>query len=487
MKFKLDENYYSKSGSLNTGLYEYGINVVSSTSQEFSEDPYVLGNINIETKPISISVDSTALVKKYDATREINLSEKLSLIGVVIPDDVNIDGIGYFNQAEAGNNISYLLSNFELTGNDSGNYSLTSAEIIGSSGEILRQDLIVKVNDQQKVYDGNKVRNFKVSYEGLVFGEDENSLNGELLFTGPGIDQSNIGSFSVNSTGLFSNNYNIQYEEGKLTILPLTVNVIPNVSSKIYGSSDPELGYTLSSSVESLELSVQGALSRASGENAGSYPISLGTLTNTNYILDIKESNFEIIPKQLIVKAKSTTKSYDGLISAEFEVEYDGFVNGENQSVLNGQLLFEGNGVNAVDVGSYTINPLGLLSDNYSIIFEEGIFSITPLQVVLTPNVISKTYGASDPALTYVLTSSSTIPLSVSGLLSREQGENVGSYPIELGTISNTNYLITLVPRDFIISPKRLQVFVENVFKSYDAQVFTNFVTKINRKVFWCV
>ena len=151
LKFKLDENYYSKSGSLNTGLYEYGINVVSSTSQEFSEDPYVLGNINIETKPISISVDSTALVKKYDATREINLSEKLSLIGVVIPDDVNVDGIGYFNQAEAGNNISYLLSNFELTGNDSGNYSLTSAEIIGSSGEILRQDLIVKVNDQQKM------------------------------------------------------------------------------------------------------------------------------------------------------------------------------------------------------------------------------------------------------------------------------------------------------------------------------------------------
>src|SRR5205814_7673188 len=73
--------------------------------------------------------------------------------------------------------------------------------------------------------------------------------------------------------------------------------------------------------------------------------------------------------------------------------------------------------------------------------------TIDPRAVTVTADAKSKTYGNADPALTYQITSGSlAFSDSFAGALSREAGENVGTYAILQGTLSlSTNYTLTYV------------------------------------------
>ena len=79
-----------------------------------------------------------------------------------------------------------------------------------------------------------------------------------------------------------------------------------------------------------------------------------------------------------------------------------------------------------------------------------ALITVTP-----TPNQ-SKLYGAADPVLTYSITSGALANGDqLSGALNyTNSGQNtaVGSYAITLGTLANSNYVITLNPANFTIS-----------------------------------
>src|SRR2546428_6259676 len=102
------------------------------------------------------------------------------------------------------------------------------------------------------------------------------------------------------------------------------------------------------------------------------------------------------------------------------------------------------------NVGSYAIN-LGALSagTNYSLSLAPGTvnFTITPKPVVITPTAgQSKVYGASDPTLTFT-NDAGLLAGSFTGALARAAGENVGSYAINLGTLSaGTKYRLKQPP-----------------------------------------
>ncbi|MCX7556906.1 DUF1566 domain-containing protein [Xanthomonadaceae bacterium JHOS43] len=69
---------------------------------------------------------------------------------------------------------------------------------------------------------------------------------------------------------------------------------------------------------------------------------------------------------------------------------------------------------------------------------------ITPLAITVTANATSKTYGESDPPLTYGVTPALVNGDSFSGNLTREPGENAGVYDILQGSLTaGDNYAIT--------------------------------------------
>src|SRR5262249_11835779 len=128
-----------------------------------------------------------------------------------------------------------------------------------------------------------------------------------------------------------------------------------------------------------------------------------------------------------------------------FSVRYTGFVNGETTSVLGGTLTYSTNETQTSGAGTYTILASGLTSSNYAITYVSGSLNVTKRAVTVTADAQSKTYGDADPALTYHITSGSLVNGdSFSGSLTRDAGEDVGSYAITQGTLAlSSNYSLS--------------------------------------------
>lgn len=261
----------------------------------------------------------------------------------------------------------------------------------------------------------------------------------------------NVGDYNITQgtvTNANNANYDIDFVVGTLTINPVTVTVTPNSSqTKVYGASNPTYTYTLSQVI-----SVTGALSRESGEDVDTYDFTLGTLASSsdNYTLElVSGKTFAITRKPVAVTAATKTKVY-GEDDPEFTFTTSPTV------TLSGDLSRN----TGEDVGSYPITQGSVTNDNnpnYNISFTGANMSITPATVTVTPDADQfKTYGDSNPTLSY-----STSPtVTLSGSLGRAIGENVGQYNITQGSVTSTsNYTVQFTSGvKFTIDPIELTI-----------------------------
>ncbi len=89
----------------------------------------------------------------------------------------------------------------------------------------------------------------------------------------------------------------------------------------------------------------------------------------------------------------------------------------------------------------------------------------------MTADPQTKTYGNDDPALTYQITSGSNVAGDTfTGALTRDAGENVGSYDIKKGTLSlGDNYDLTFVAGELEITKAQLLVNADSKSKTLNA------------------
>jgi hypothetical protein len=103
---------------------------------------------------------------------------------------------------------------------------------------------------------------------------------------------------------------------------------------------------------------------------------------------------FQRVPVPLTIKANPTSRQY-GTGDPAFTVSYSGFVNGEDASILSGQLSCKSNSTLLSPVGSYTIDcsTSTLSSPNYIVTYAPGVLTVTPAPLTITASNRSKTYG----------------------------------------------------------------------------------------------
>ena len=83
--------------------------------------------------------------------------------------------------------------------------------------------------------------------------------------------------------------------------------------SKIYGTLDPTLMYSVTSGALQGADTLTGDVARVAGENVGTYAIGQGTLAaSANYTLTFVGADFTITARALTVTAQTDTKGYDG-------------------------------------------------------------------------------------------------------------------------------------------------------------------------------
>jgi hypothetical protein len=257
--------------------------------------------------------------------------------------------------------------------------------------------LTVTADSKTKAY-GESDPPFSVSYNGFVQGENQAVLEGALIVNR--LEGENVGAYLVTPGGLTSSNYAITFNTGTLTITQATLAVSADARTKLYGETDPELSFAVSGLQfsDSPTSVLTGALMRAPGETvAGSpYPISQGTLSaNDNYSIFFTGNALTISPVPLTVTADSKTKAY-GESDPPFSVSYNGFVQGEDQAVLEGALIV--NRVEGENVGAYLVTPGGLTSSNYAITFNSGTLTILAAPA---PRILAVTGAGTDTVMVY--------------------------------------------------------------------------------------
>ncbi|EHO11642.1 bacterial surface protein 26-residue [Myroides odoratimimus CIP 101113] len=259
---------------------------------------------NLTIVPAVVTVSTTAQFKVYGA---VDSKLDYTVSGLVNNDKV-IDVLSGSLSRKVGEDVgSYAITQSDLKAN--GNYTLSFA---GANLTIIPTLLIVTANPQSKVYgDVDPALDYTVS--GLVNNDKETAVLSGSLSRALGED---VGTYAITQGDLKANgNYALSFTGADLNIIPVVLTVTVNPQSKVYGAVDPSLSYTVSGLVNNdKETAVlSGSLSRAVGEDVGTYAIAQGDLkANGNYTVDFIGANLTIEKAPIIgMVLKGGTYVYD--------------------------------------------------------------------------------------------------------------------------------------------------------------------------------
>lgn len=166
-------------------------------------------------------------------------------------------------------------------------------------------------------------------------------VSGPGSLSGPTLTITGAGDIVVKATGA-SANYEDKIDNYTITVNPKPVTITPTgTPTKAYGEADPELPYSSTPLVDGAPLSGN-ILTRAAGENAGDYAISLGVgaaAANANYDLTLASGsyNLTITKKALTISgATISTKAYDGTTAIDLSDVTSVTLNGDLDSLALG-------------------------------------------------------------------------------------------------------------------------------------------------------
>ncbi|SMG08164.1 MBG domain-containing protein [Sphingobacterium psychroaquaticum] len=238
------------------------------------------------------------------------------------------------------------------------------------------------------------------------------------------------------------------------------LNVIANDITKVYGAMVPVLtarydGFVNGDAAADLLSTPVLTTVAVAGSSVGTYPILVSGVTSNNYTITHKAGAIVVTPAVLVVDANASNKVY-GANDPVFTYTVSGFVNNEDKSVLTGVL---GRAAGQEDVGVYAITRNTLNAANYTLDYTGNNLSITPALLTVTAKDETKVFGTMDPAWIYDVDGLQFNDTDhvVSGTLTREPGEEVGSYAI-LGAnlATNANYTLKYMPGVFEITKATL-------------------------------
>lgn len=519
--------------AINAGTYLIQPGGLSSSNYNIS---LVAGNLVINPKGLTIA-GAAVQDKIYDAT-DIAIMNAGTLVGVIAADNLNVvfNRTAKFASKNVGANL-VITSTSTITGSAASNYLLDP--IINVTATITPKRInTIGVNTSNKIYDGTLLAIVSGGGFNTPIAPGTGNSTDQLPYTSDQIQLIPAGNFSskdvgnaisiistASIAGLDKDNYVL--DQPTLTprnITPKTLNMfgLSVAAPKIYdatrtaivagtprlGSSEPAGtgtvldGLPYDNDVVAISGTAVGTFNTkdVSTANAVTFSgLSLSGVHAGNYQLAIQSAfASSILPKNLNMFGLSvpSSKVYNGTTNAIvtgtaslFAPENigqgnttDGIpYNGDDVS-LTGTPLGNYNTKDVVSASSVQFSGLsltGIQSSNYNLIIQaNAAATITPLNIQVFANAQTKIYGDIDAVLSYT-----NEPLiagdSFSGLLIRTPGEEVGEYPILIGSLTlGTNYTIQFTSNIFKIKATSLIIQPNPIIRTYgDAPLPTTIVT----------
>lgn len=223
----IDEPAFSAS---NVGVFPITISGFESTNYQISYQGALL-----EITPADLYIHGIGVEDKvYDGgvSTTVDYSEIL-FEGLVDGDEILVDAVGTFETPTVGEDktVNYTYS---ISGTDKNNYSISTE--FSSTASIIKASLRVIPNDITVNYSGIIFEDFTLSFEGFTSGENSSVLSGAVEYFGTALEAISGGSYLIEVRGLDSENYDIAFETGTLTIVEGDID-----TDGIVDSLDPDI------------------------------------------------------------------------------------------------------------------------------------------------------------------------------------------------------------------------------------------------------
>ena len=235
---------------------------------------------------------------------------------------------------------------------ESGSLVITKAPLSISAGNYTKKQ-------------GDAMPVFKASYVGFKNGEDESVLTKQPVFSCEANEASAPAEYAVTISGADAENYDISYEQGRLTVVEADAVVVRAKSySRVYGDANPVFEFETDGAA--LDGTPEIVCSADKSSQVGSYTIEVRQGSIKNYNVHFENGSLAITKASLTISAGNYTKK-QGDAMPEFKANYTGFKNGEDESVLTKRPTFETTATVESAPGEYPITVYGVEADNYEV------------------------------------------------------------------------------------------------------------------------
>ncbi len=356
-----------------------------------------------------------------------------------------------------------------VSGGQADNYEFC---YVNGAMTITKAKLLVKADDKLKAY-GQENPAFTISYSGFVNGEDETVLTAMPTITSNANATTEVGTVTIAVSGATAENYEIEHENGTLTINKAELIVTADNKSKTYGEENPEFTISYSGFVNGEDetvLTTKPTATTDATSNAGTTDISVSGGQANNYEFNYENGTLTINKATLTVTADNQTKAY-GSENPTFTLSYDGFVNGEGETALTTKPTAAADATSAV--GTTTITLSGGQADNYEFSYINGTMTITKATLLVKADDKSKVYGEENPALTisysgFVNGDDETVLTAMPTITSdADATTEVGTVTIAVSGATAENYEIEHENGTLTISKAKLTVTADDKSKVY--------------------
>ena len=249
---------------------------------------------------------------------------------------------------------------------------------------------------------------------------------------------------------------------------------------KIYGDLNPTFTYSYIAGLQNGDLlsgvvlsSTMTAVGSNVLDNAGTLRTITGNFTlDGGYSLNLITGTLTVVKASVTVTADSDTREY-GVANSPLTVSYDGFRNGDDETMLSSQATAATAATILSDVGQYAITASGASDSNYDFVYVDGALSVTKAELTATVQNATRVYGDANPAFNIVYSGfrngdvQGAIDTLASATTAATAASNVGNYAISgTGAIDN-NYSFNYVNGTLAVTKATLTATADNQARTY--------------------
>jgi len=447
------------------GTYPINASGGMATNYNFN---YAQGTLTITKAPLTIIANNST--KMYGQPNPVF---RLKYTGFVNGEDSSV--------IDVVPNIATLATNYSRVGiytlipysGSDNNYSFNYAN---GQLTVTKAPLTITAADTSKIY-GTPNPVFQLHFAGFANGDIPNMLDTLPNINCLATNLSTTGNYPIVLSGGNDSDYVYTLINGTLHVNKATLIVSAIDTSRFYGAPNPTpklvyTGFVGTDNVNSLKTPPLVNIMASSLSPVGEYAIIPFSGFDNNYNFIYDTSYLTVNKAPLVVTAASVTRIY-GNPNPQFKLNYSGFANNENETVLDILPQATTSATQYSNVGYYTIVPTGGSDLNYNLSYVSGNLTITKAPLTIFTNDTSRIYGQANPPLILnyqgfvnndnasVIDTLPTISCAATAT------SNTGAYPIVLSKGNDNNYSLNLKNATLTVNKAILTVNAENKSRDY--------------------